>query len=151
VAPVGYAARTAPEPEAVGCAYDASPEAERALRLAAELARGGRRTLRVVTVHEPILIPEFGRSSRPLDERLRASLEEGLAAAVETSGLGDAAEPVLRRGAPAAELADESEGLGLLVMGSRGYGPVGAVLLGSVAARVVRESACPVIVVPRQG
>ena len=34
-------------------------------------------------------------------------------------------------------------------MGSRGYGPLRAVLLGSVSGRLVREAACPVIVVPR--
>ena len=34
-------------------------------------------------------------------------------------------------------------------MGSRGYGPHRAVLLGSVSGRLVRESASPVLVVPR--
>jgi hypothetical protein len=34
-------------------------------------------------------------------------------------------------------------------MGSRGYGPVRAVLAGGVSGRVAREAHCPVIVVPR--
>ena len=36
-----------------------------------------------------------------------------------------------------------------MVVGSRGYGPHTAVLLGSVSGHVVRDAACPVIVVPR--
>ena len=37
----------------------------------------------------------------------------------------------------------------LLVLGSRGYGPLKRVLLGGVSAKVVDEAACPVLVVPR--
>jgi hypothetical protein len=36
-----------------------------------------------------------------------------------------------------------------MIVGSRGYGPYRAVLLGSVSGRLVREAACPVLVVPR--
>ena len=39
--------------------------------------------------------------------------------------------------------------LDLLVIGSRGYGPVRRTLLGGVSAEVTRTSACPVLVVPR--
>jgi nucleotide-binding universal stress UspA family protein len=42
-----------------------------------------------------------------------------------------------------------SEHLDLLVCGSRGYGPVRAVLLGGVSRRVAAEARCPVIVLPR--
>ena len=44
---------------------------------------------------------------------------------------------------------DDAEDADLLVLGSRGYGPRRAVLLGGVSGRVVRRAACPVIVVPR--
>ncbi len=37
----------------------------------------------------------------------------------------------------------------LLVVGSRGYGPVRRVLLGGVSSRVVRHSRLPVVVAPR--
>jgi nucleotide-binding universal stress UspA family protein len=36
-----------------------------------------------------------------------------------------------------------------MIMGSRGYGPLQAVLLGGVTHAVVRKAACPVIVLPR--
>jgi nucleotide-binding universal stress UspA family protein len=42
-------------------------------------------------------------------------------------------------------------GVDLLVCGSRGYGPVRRVLLGTVAAALVRQASVPVLVVPRGG
>ena len=37
----------------------------------------------------------------------------------------------------------------MLVMGSRGYGPLHAVLAGGLAGQLLRRAECPVIVVPR--
>jgi hypothetical protein len=42
-----------------------------------------------------------------------------------------------------------TDNLDLLVCGSRGYGPVRAVLLGSVSREVISAALCPVIVLPR--
>jgi nucleotide-binding universal stress UspA family protein len=39
--------------------------------------------------------------------------------------------------------------LDLLVLGSRAYGPVRRVLLGSVSGEVLKSAPCPVLVVPR--
>ena len=50
---------------------------------------------------------------------------------------------------PASVVAKASEDADLVVMGSRGYGPVRRVLLGGVASAVLREAACPVIVTAR--
>ena len=50
---------------------------------------------------------------------------------------------------PANALASVSPNLDLLVMGSRGYGPGLAVLLGGVSRRVTMTARCPVLVVPR--
>ena len=53
-------------------------------------------------------------------------------------------------GPPAATLARACEGgVDLLVAGSRGYGPLMRVLLGSVSTQLVAEAPCPVLVVPR--
>ena len=46
-------------------------------------------------------------------------------------------------------LAAASGDLDLLVCGSRGYGPVRRVLLGSVSRRLSHEARCPLIVLPR--
>jgi nucleotide-binding universal stress UspA family protein len=47
------------------------------------------------------------------------------------------------------ELADRSRDLDLLVVGSRSHGPVRRVLLGSTSTRLVREAACPLLILPR--
>ena len=51
-------------------------------------------------------------------------------------------------GDPARELTNESEVSHLMVIGSRGYGPAPAVLLGEVSGRLMRTAACPIIAVP---
>ncbi len=58
--------------------------------------------------------------------------------------------PIYERGEVARSLLERAEqGVDLLVVGSRGRGPVGSVLLGSTAAAVIAASPCPVVVVPR--
>ena len=49
---------------------------------------------------------------------------------------------------PVDVLVEASEGLGLLVCGSRGYGPVRTLLLGGTSHALVRKAACAVLVVP---
>jgi nucleotide-binding universal stress UspA family protein len=53
------------------------------------------------------------------------------------------------RGDPSGVLIERSGSLDILTLGSRAYGPLRHVLLGSVSARVMREAHCPVLVVPR--
>jgi nucleotide-binding universal stress UspA family protein len=77
-----------------------------------------------------------------LAEQLGASLEpitvtEG--AGTEPADPSDAAEVLVKR----------SGELDLLVVGSRGYGPVRHALLGSVTRKLMQAAACPVLVVPR--
>jgi nucleotide-binding universal stress UspA family protein len=58
--------------------------------------------------------------------------------------------PVFERGDPVQKLLEDAEiGVDLLVLGSRGFGPVMRLLIGSVSSRVIREAPCPVLVVPR--
>jgi nucleotide-binding universal stress UspA family protein len=58
--------------------------------------------------------------------------------------------PVFEHGDPAEKLLEAAEmGVDLLVLGSRGFGPVMRLLIGSVSSRVIREASCPVLVVPR--
>ena len=52
-------------------------------------------------------------------------------------------------GEPAEELVRASFSADLIVAGSRGYGPLHALIAGAVSGRLIRAAACPVIVVPR--
>ena len=49
---------------------------------------------------------------------------------------------------PADALAEASGAFGLLVCGSRGYGPVRTLLLGGTSHALVRKAGCAVLVVP---
>jgi nucleotide-binding universal stress UspA family protein len=56
---------------------------------------------------------------------------------------------VLREGDPATEILEAAQvfDADLIVMGTHGRGPIGRVVLGSVASAVMRKSACPVLTV----
>ncbi len=91
-----------------------------------------------------------GRDQAGHAREVAAGLAAELDATVETitvTGYGgaDPADP----GDAARELVARSSGLDLLVVGSRGYGPVRHALLGSVTSELMRTAACPVLVVPR--
>jgi nucleotide-binding universal stress UspA family protein len=155
VAPRGFADGARVEDATVGCAYDGSPESEAALRLATELARALNARLRVVSVHQrmpfggQVSVTAVGYSS--VNDTMRAALQQRLAQATSAMPDGVRAEARLLDGDPAEALMGESETLDVLVTGSRGYGAVRAVLLGSVSRALVRGAACPVVVSPRPG
>ena len=164
VAPDGHARREHRELEVVGVAFDGSPEARLALRCAHELAARADAALRILTVLEPIppvlerWIPLPGLEGQELIER-EAALERQQQAATETVGeavqelIGevDTKPSILRADNAAQALLDAAvaDRVDLLVLGSRGYGPVRRTLLGSVSVAVVRAAPVPVLVVPR--
>jgi nucleotide-binding universal stress UspA family protein len=51
-------------------------------------------------------------------------------------------------GMPAEALLQAAEGAAMLVVGSRGAGGFGRLLLGSVSTQVVHHASCPVVVIP---
>jgi len=66
--------------------------------------------------------------------------------------LADAApriETLIRPGSPADEIVDAAKELGadMIVIGSRGWGEIRSVLLGSVSERVLHLARCPVLIV----
>jgi nucleotide-binding universal stress UspA family protein len=117
----------------VGVAFVDTEEGREALEVARGLARRIGAALRVLTVLED---GDAAAAERELSGR--ASLDGGLRVEVE-----------VLHGEPAPALIEVSERVDLLVCGSRGYGPLRAVALGSVSRRVVAGAKRPVIVVPR--
>jgi nucleotide-binding universal stress UspA family protein len=143
----------------IGVAYVDSPEGREALHSAHALARSAGATLRVLTVAKVGFASYSETEARTADQRSRHADEvEGehrviaeRAARDTVASLGDEVPVEVDAFVedPADTLISVSEHLDLLVCGSRGYGPLRAVLLGGVSRRVVAEAHCPVIVLPR--
>jgi len=128
----------------IGVDYVDSAEGHEALRGAHALARRAGGTLYVVTAVSP-------GSAGALEGELRALAEGAQRSAIATLGGDAAVKADVFVEDPADALIRASENLDLLVCGSRGYGPPGAVSLGKVSRRVATEAGCPVVVVPRGG
>jgi nucleotide-binding universal stress UspA family protein len=151
VAPARFADRAKERLERVGVGYEPTPEAYEALLTAHDLARRAGATLRAIGVVlplAPLAIDDVRDWTAYYDEE-RCTVEGGLTRALGQlpAGVECTADP--RVGSPVAELADASGELDLLVCGSRGRGPVRALLLGSVTERLLRAAACPLLIVPR--
>jgi len=151
VAPHGLAGRGRIELRTVCVGFDGGPEAWTALQRAAQIAAAAGARLRVATTVPP-LPPAPAMAVWPAEyeeERLEAARVD-LDRAVESTSAQVHAEPLLLRGAAAQQLVDQAaDGADLLVLGSRGYGPLKRVLLGGVSTLVMRSAPCPVMVVPR--
>jgi nucleotide-binding universal stress UspA family protein len=139
--------------QTLGCGFDGSQESQRALAWTTELARAASARLRVLSVYEPTLSASLavggGLATASINDVLRRERHQELEQAVAALDPDiDASEKLLEGGAREL-LANESGELDLLVVGSRGYGPLRAVLLGSVSSALVRSAQSPLVVVPR--
>jgi nucleotide-binding universal stress UspA family protein len=152
IVPHGYASRDA-EIVTVAVGYDGLDESEAALTATCELARRIGARVRVIRVFDaardatPALVPgvDYLAIEKETEEIERAQLRRR----VEALGADVEAEAVFATGAPGPVLAAEAAAVDVLVVGSRGYGPLRAVLLGGVSHAVVRKAQRPVIVLPR--
>ncbi|MEA2154303.1 MAG: hypothetical protein QOE11_443 [Solirubrobacteraceae bacterium] len=140
----------------IGVGIDDTPESAAALDLALELARsaGAEVALLVVAADVYAGLPTRAMSGASvgsfhdvIDARAslaRTTLDTALARCdgVRTTG-------GVRMGDPATELIALSADCDLLVLGSRRWGPVLRLALGSTTAAVMREAHCPVLVPPR--
>lgn len=141
--------------QVVAVGYDASEQARAALEEAVRIAVAAGATMRLIAVTEPPpSLPATTPSGAPSSPS--ATQSRDLQAAVHDVAADLPPElralPVHERGEPVERLLDRTgEGVDLLVLGSRSFGPLLRVLLGSVSARVIRNAPCPVLVVPRSG
>lgn len=147
-APRGYAGERHEPFSRIAVAYDDTPEAQAALARAEALALACRAQIVIytvsappavvpgATVYTPAIPPEAGeivtKTVKRVDERLAATGRQ-------------------LEGLPGLALAEacEKDGIDLVVAGSRGYGPVLRVLLGSVSTQLLHKAPCPALVVPR--
>ena len=152
VAPHGYADQERGDLSLVAVAYDGSDEAKLALDAARELARRARARLRVITAVArlafgtvPVSAIEPATSaSRAMEQELRDLHDAATSATSELD-----TESVFREGDAVDVLVEASSDADLLVTGSRGYGPLGAVLLGSTTRRLTEAVSCPLLMLPR--
>lgn len=137
-------------------ATDGSPHAIKAAEMAARLAhelRGAEVTLVNVGQVPAIALGgpgeamiDLGALEKGLEQAGRAILDKTTEAFAKVDG---AVPRVYRRGDPAAEIlktAQEAKA-DLIVMGSRGLGRIGGLILGSVSERVLHGAHIPVLIV----
>ncbi len=147
-APRGYARREErPGIDLIAVAYDGSPGSRLALGCAEGLAGRTGATVRILTVAEPIAaIPGVAAYTPPPPTDPDELIEE----AIRSVSSELRVEGMQLTGPTAARLAEACEdGIDILVAGSRGHGPAGRVLLGSVSTELIHRAPCPVLVVPR--
>jgi nucleotide-binding universal stress UspA family protein len=149
VAPRGYAAERHDVPRTIAVGYDGTPESRVALRHAEAIAHRSNAKLEILTVVRPpivapVMVPGISAASSP------AEPETMLSEALESVDSLLPAECARLDGDPALELVEAcEEGVDLLAVGSRGYGPLTRVLLGSVSRQVAQKASCPVLVAKR--
>lgn len=150
IVPRGYA--DAGPINSIGVGYDGSDESEVALAAAVELTIRCGAMLRVIHVFDATRVEAPALMTMPGWENMRedheATQRETLAHAVAALPDSLPIESVFAKGRAGDELSAESELVDLMVVGSRGYGPRAAVLLGGVTHTLIRKAACPVIVLP---
>ena len=147
VAPKDFASRRL---VTIGVGFDGTPEARRALELAAGLARESGARLQVVSavdaphtlsMHKSYMDADYlrGRAHEEAQEALDEALRD-----VDVDHSGDVVD-----GSPATVLGELSGRVDLLVLGSRNWGPVRRLMVGSTSHAVVAHAQSAVLVLPR--
>jgi nucleotide-binding universal stress UspA family protein len=129
----------------VGVAYNRSPESERALAVAKRLAHARGAS---VAALEVVSIPAYafsGLIAPAIGDSIDTMISE---ASARMSRLPDVYGRAVY-GLAGEELAAFGEDVDLLVVGSRGYGPVKRLVLGSTSDFLERHARCSLLVLPR--
>ncbi|MFI4985500.1 MAG: universal stress protein [Solirubrobacterales bacterium] len=153
VAPPGLAANREIRFSRIGVGFDDTPAAHDALAVAHSFARCAGAELRLLwAAHlSTRALPQAFTSYLNPDyfEDVRAEVADRLEQAAAPIREDVSVRADIVPGQTTAALVKQTERLSLLVLGSRGYGPLSRVLLGSISRRVANDARCPVLVVPR--
>jgi nucleotide-binding universal stress UspA family protein len=144
VASRGYAEHPAPIAR-IGVGYDGSPESKAALAVAAKLAAS---TGASVQALEIVSIPTYaytGLMPTVIDGSAEAMLSEANRRMAELKDVEGRAV----YGLPGEELATFGDQLDILLVGSRSYGPLRRLVLGSTSDYLERHARCSLLVLPR--
>jgi nucleotide-binding universal stress UspA family protein len=132
-------------------ATDGSERAQVALQLATAVRWPVGTTIEVLDVNEPVMsgaeVPPDAYGEMERQQKLQIDEDLALARSRLVAKVPQVT-TATRRGRAASEIVDEAARIGadLVLIGSRGRGPLATMLLGSVAAEVVDRAPCPVLV-----
>ncbi|MFG3696733.1 universal stress protein [Micromonospora sp. NPDC047620] len=137
--------------------YDGSPDASVALEWALEEASRSGRPVRLAYVFEWVTVAGWvgpgiapgiwpdEAARRQVEELVRKAAADAIAAHPELTVAGEVFD-----GPPTVVLQERSARAGLLVLGTRGHGGFGGLLVGSTAVAVTAHAHCPVVVVRQE-
>jgi nucleotide-binding universal stress UspA family protein len=146
VAPGGYAERPGPISR-IGVAYNGTPESETALAVARGLAARCGGSVRALLVVSPV--PRGVAYWEAFEAYPGAGVAEVMQAARDRLRLLEDVDSRIAVGVPSETLAAFGAEVDLLVVGSRSYGPVRRMMLGSTSLQLARAARCPLLVLPR--
>jgi nucleotide-binding universal stress UspA family protein len=144
IASVGYAEHREPIAK-VGVGYNGSPESDAALAVARALAAPTGATVHALEVVSIPSLAYGGLMAPAIGESIDALLRE---ASSRMKQLSDVAGRAVY-GLTGEELAAFGEEVDILVVGSRGYGPMRRLVLGTTSDYLERHARCPLLVLPR--
>jgi nucleotide-binding universal stress UspA family protein len=134
----------------VAVGWDGGAESQAALDEAAVLAGKFGASIRAIGVATEAPLPAPGVVGVPPQPEIGADFQSRLHAAVADLPSELHALAIYEKGDPCKKLIERAgEGVDVLVLGSRGFGPLLRLIAGSVSAKVIRRAPCPVLIVPR--
>ena len=140
------------------CLVDLSDESRHAIEHALVIARWYNSAITALHVCNPLVIPATdltlvgGVPPVLTEEEIKDATNEVMAAFASAAG-GHADAPLevlVQSGPPARQILARAKSLApdLIVIGTHGHGGFQHLVLGSVAEKVLRQAACPVLTVP---
>ena len=125
-----------------GVGYEQTPEGEAGLAIALRLAARHGATVRALTVVSPV------SGWAPMVIGASETVAAAATAATDRLASLDGVEGRVASGVPGEEVAAFGGEVDLLVIGSRGYGPVRRLMLGSTSQHLAHSGRCPPLVLP---